>query len=100
MIYSAMDIGGFAINVYLTNKFDTYKLVQVLVCINMAFVGLKLTNFFTLENRLIHLVTTFTSVLLTSSTYGICSLNHMKMIRPDLAFISFDNAIAIAAFAC
>ena len=98
MLYSLMDIGGHSLNGYLTRRYNSFKVAKYLGMLSILLMSVKLTNIFMGGSNLVNMVSTFSTVLFTSTVVSVCILNHTKVIRPDLSFISVDSAIAFGAF--
>ena len=98
LLYSAVNIGGYTLSGYLTRNYNSFSASLCVVWVVIFAVAVKLVNFYFFDLSVLKLSTTFLTVLLTSSLIGISVLNHSKIIRPDLQFVSVSTAVAISAF--
>jgi len=55
---------------------------------------IKIGNSMFLENHLLNLLSTFSVVLTTCIVFSILTINHTRIIRADLQFISIEAAVA------
>ena len=99
MMLSAVSIGGYMLGSIVSKKFNSFSLGTVFLGLNIFCLGVKILNHFWIQIIGVDMIFKFAVALFKSTHDGFLVLNHSKIIRPDLQFVSVSIAVGASALA-